>query len=148
MVRHCLLAFLLMYQMICMRKPMAVATFFEKTQYPNGTVTCALDKPSLVIPLDQLSNGDTCVAPGALCALQCLQDSDCTNYNYRNDPRTCEIYHYTPTNCSSVIGCYHAEVSYNWPYTSNLKSFLMSHNSYKRYACMRIDVLGLLHEFF
>jgi len=111
MLRHRFAALLLMSSLTCIWKPMAAAKVFEKTHYPNGTVTCALDKPSLVIPLDQLSNGDTCVAPGALCALQCLQDPDCTNYNYRNDP-TCEIYHYTPTNCSSVTGCYHAEVSW------------------------------------
>src|SRR6218665_1956710 len=111
MFRHRLAALLLMSSLTCIWKPMAAGKVFEKTQYPNGTVTCALDKPSLVIPLDQLSDVDSCIAPGALCALQCLQDPDCTNYNYRNDP-TCEIYHYTPTNCSSVTGCYHAEVSW------------------------------------
>ena len=93
---------------------MADAKFFEKTRYPNGTVACALDEPSLVIPLDQLlqslSDGDSCVPPGTLCALQCLQDSDCTNYNYRRNPRTCEFYHYTPSNCAVLTGCYHAEV--------------------------------------
>ena len=93
----------------------AFVNAFEKTQDNNGTVTCAIDDPSLVIPLDQLSpslsDPDSCVAPGALCATKCLQDSACTNYNYRAKIRTCEIFHYTPSNCAPVTGCYHAEVS-------------------------------------
>jgi len=92
----------------------AVVDAFDKTQYPNGTVSCAIDDPSLVIPLDQLSpllsDQDACVAPGALCAMKCLQDSACTNYNYRGNIKACEIFHYTPSNCEIVMGCYHAEV--------------------------------------
>jgi len=91
-----------------------VVDAFEKTHNDNGKVTCATDDPSLVIPLDQLSpllpDPDACMAPGALCALQCLQDPGCTNYNYRGKTRTCEIFHYTPSNCAEVTGCYHAEV--------------------------------------
>ena len=88
---------------------------FEKTHYDNGTVTCAIEDPSLFIPLDQLlpllPDPVSCVAPGALCAMKCLQDSGCTNYNYRGNIRTCEMFHYTPSNCAIVTGCYHAEVS-------------------------------------
>jgi len=91
-----------------------VVDAFDKTHNDNGTVTCAIDEPSLVIPLDELlpllSDPDSCVAPGALCAMKCLQDSDCTNYNYRGNFRICEIFHYTPYNCVVVTGCYHAEV--------------------------------------
>src|SRR6218665_260922 len=95
-------------------KNMVAAKAFEKTRSDNGTVTCAVDDPSFVIPLDELlpllSDQDSCVAPGALCAMKCLQDSACTNYNYRGKTRTCEIFHYTPSNCAIVAGCYHAEV--------------------------------------
>src|SRR6218665_586750 len=91
-----------------------LAEWLEKTQNNNGTVMCAIDDPSFVIPLDQLSpllsDQDACVAPGALCAMKCLQDPGCTNYNYRGKIRTCEIFHYTPSNYAPVTGCYHAEV--------------------------------------
>ena len=113
----------------------AVAKIFEKTRDPDGTVTCALDEPSLVIPLDQLyqllSNGDSCVAPGALCASQCARDPDCTSYNYRAHIRVCAFFHYTPTTCSPVVGCYHAEVSDNGIFEHFLESFYMTKDIFK-----------------
>jgi len=109
---HCILFFFVSSNLGSSWRPVVDA--FEKTHNDNGTVTCAIDDPSLVIPLDQLlpllSDQDSCVAPGALCAMKCLQDSACTNYNYRAKIRTCEIFHYTPSNCAIVAGCYHAEV--------------------------------------
>src|ERR1043165_491425 len=109
---HCILFFFISSSFGMLWRNVVVA--YEKTQDDNGTVTCAIDEPSLVIPLDQLSpllsDQNSCVAPGALCALQCLQDSDCTNYNYQRNTRTCDIFHYIPSNCAVVTGCYHAEV--------------------------------------
>src|SRR6218665_2201783 len=110
----CTVLFLIYSNFGNLSKNMVDANTFKKTRNDNGSVTCAVDDPSLVIPLDELlpllSDPDSCVAPGALCAMKCLQDSDCTNYNYRGNFRICEIFHYTPYNCIVVTGCYHAEV--------------------------------------
>src|SRR6218665_2646497 len=110
----CMCSFLISLSFAILGRNAVLAECLEKSKDKNGTVTCATDDPSLVIPLDRLlpllSDQDSCVAPGALCAMKCLQDSACTNYNYRAKTRTCEIFHYTPSNCAIVTGCYHAEV--------------------------------------
>ena len=115
MKRLCICFFLTSLSFTILCRNAVLAECLQKTEDKDGTVTCAIDDPSLVIPLDQLSpllpDPDSCVAPGALCALQCLQDPGCTNYNYKGNIRTCEIFHYTPSNCAPVTGCYHAEVS-------------------------------------
>src|SRR6218665_3649743 len=110
----CIVLFCICSNFGSLSKSPFAANAFEKTHNDNRTVTCAIDVPSLVIPLDQLfsllSDQHSCVAPGALCAMQCLQDHGCTNYNYRGKIRSCDIFHYTVSNCAVVTGCYHAEV--------------------------------------
>src|SRR6218665_2607805 len=87
---------------------------FKATRLINGTAVCAIDKPTVVIAFDQLSllSGDSnvCVPPAVQCALQCTRDESCTNFNYRDDPGQCELFHYTPTNCTIQPGCNHIQV--------------------------------------
>jgi len=86
---------------------------FKYTQNPNGTVTCALGKPSLVIPFDQLSPlpDGSCSPIGARCAWQCTLDPDCTNFNYREDQGSCDLFYYVPNICSISQDCFHMHVS-------------------------------------
>ena len=88
---------------------------YRPTQNLNGTVMCALDQPSLVIPFDQLYSlpSGSCSPIGVRCAWQCALDSNCTNFNYREDQGRCELFHYAPQNCSTVSKCNHLQVSNN-----------------------------------
>jgi len=80
------------------------AKFFKYTQTLNGTAMCALDQPSLVIPFDQLFPlpSGSCSPVGVRCAYQCALDPDCTNFNHKTDKRKCELFYYTPKNCSAL----------------------------------------------
>src|SRR6218665_62807 len=89
------------------------AKSFKYTKYLNGTVMCALDKPSLVIPFDQLSPlpSGSCSPIGVRCAWQCTLDPDCTNFNYREDQRSCDLFYYTPNICSISHECFYLQIS-------------------------------------
>src|SRR5688572_17098238 len=88
---------------------------FKYTQNLDEAVMCALDQPSLVIPFDQLPPlpSGSCSPNGVRCAWQCTLDPDCTNFNYREDERRCELFRYTPNNCSMLQECRHLQVSEN-----------------------------------
>ena len=89
------------------------AKSFKYTQNLNGTMMCALDQPSLVIPFEKLSSlpSGSCLPVGVRCAWQCTLDPDCTNFNYREDQMICELFYYTPDICSISQDCFHMHVS-------------------------------------
>ena len=96
------------------RRLFTEAKAFKATRLINGTAVCAIEEPTVVIAFDQLSllsgHFNACVPSAAQCALQCTRDDNCTNYNYREDLGRCELFHYTPTNCSVTPGCNHIQV--------------------------------------
>src|SRR6218665_223106 len=87
---------------------------FTRTSNENGTVMCATDEPSLVFGVHQLavqSTEATCVPLGMYCAWKCNMESNCTNFNYREDTKRCELFFYTPSNCTSIQFCSHEQAS-------------------------------------
>lgn len=102
---------------------------YKKTQCSNGTVVCAEGSPTATIPLDQLyaipSSSKSCLSPAVLCAWQCDQDLNCTNFNYKYYSGTCEMFHYTPTDCSITSGCHHVQVGHIKLYERIIKSNLL-----------------------
>src|SRR6218665_1866598 len=90
------------------------AKSFTRTSNENGTVMCATEDPSLVFGVHQLSvqsTGATCVPLGMYCAWKCNMESNCTNFNYREDIKRCELFFYTPSNCTSIQFCSHEQAS-------------------------------------
>src|SRR6218665_563290 len=92
------------------------AKLFKYTRNVNGTVICALDQPSTVIPFDQLSSlpSGSCSPMGVRCAWQCTLDQNCTNFNYREDQRSCDLFNYTPNICSTSQDCFHLQVGLSY----------------------------------
>jgi len=89
------------------------AKSFTKTSQENGTVMCATEEPSLVFEPHQLtvqSTEATCVPLGMYCAWKCSLEPNCTNFNYREDTNRCELFFYSPSNCTSIQFCTHSEV--------------------------------------
>lgn len=86
---------------------------FEKAATANGTLTCSTDTPSLVVKLDTLPKGSSCISPGAQCSLQCKQLPKCTSFNYRKKTRTCELFNFNPQVCAFEYGCTFYHVRYN-----------------------------------
>jgi len=87
---------------------------FVKTTDVNGTVMCATEEPSLVYDLNQLSvqsHGVTCVPPGVYCAWKCNLEQNCTNFNYIENIKRCELFFYTPSNCTSTQFCSHEQAN-------------------------------------
>jgi len=99
----------------------------------NGSVVCATEEPSLVFELHQLavqSTGPTCVPLGIYCAWKCSLEPNCTNFNYREDTKRCELFSYMPSNCTSIQFCTHSEVGLIF------KNLLGNDNlNLKRYNC-------------
>src|SRR6218665_154658 len=90
------------------------AESFTRTTNEHGTVMCATEEPSLVFEFDQLagqSTGTTCVPLGMNCAWKCDLEPNCTNFNYREDIKRCELFFYTPSNYTSIRFCSHLEVT-------------------------------------
>src|SRR6218665_201291 len=87
---------------------------FESTRFPNGKVACATGNPTKAFRLNQNQPcgecSDSCKVYGMQCAWHCSQDDGCTNYNYKEDTRMCEIFNYPPRYVSFVTGCYHFQV--------------------------------------
>lgn len=87
---------------------------FKATRFLNGTVACATNEPTKVVPLNQLYPYSKCsesaTVSGMQCAWHCTQDDNCTNYNYRADLGMCEIFHDTPSKVSFIPKCYHFQV--------------------------------------
>src|SRR6218665_1850724 len=89
-------------------------TTFERTLDSNGSTTCAISAPSLVIRIDQLVSflpEVGCLPPEVRCGWVCTRDTSCSNYNYKQGLTECEIYHYAPTICSFQQGCSHLRVN-------------------------------------
>lgn len=85
---------------------------FQMTRMSNGSQLCSNEKPSVTLYLSELppleSSSNSCLPPSVRCSWECANDPECTNFNYyETDPGICEQFHYTPTNCSSVVGCIH-----------------------------------------
>src|SRR6218665_4127879 len=92
------------------------ATSFRQTTV-NGTTTCGLAKPDLVLNLTAtseerlLSSPSNCLPPEARCAFSCSKMNGCTSYNYRADNNQCEIYFNRTMPCAHMKACSHLEVS-------------------------------------
>lgn len=92
-------------------------TSFRRTTM-NGTTTCGLVKPDLVLNLttmseEQLSPSPSSCSPPAAsrCAFSCTQMTGCTSYNYKANVNQCEIYFNRTMPCAPVKACFHLEVS-------------------------------------
>lgn len=94
------------------------ARTFRKTRLCSSDILCADEVPSVILDADQLSNAtmnssyysNSCTSFGVLCSWECASDPGCTSFNYREDVRSCELFHYTPSNCSVTPGCSHLQV--------------------------------------
>src|SRR6218665_3571949 len=87
---------------------------FVKTTDVNGTVMCATEEPSLVFESHQLSvqsTGATCVPLEIYCAWKCSLEPNCTNFNYREDVKRCELFFYSPSNHTSIQFCSHEQAN-------------------------------------
>jgi len=87
---------------------------FVKTTDVTGTVMCATEKPSLAFEPQKLavqSTGTTCVPLEIYCAWKCNLEPNCTNFNYREDVKRCELFFYSPSNCTSIQFCDHKQAN-------------------------------------
>src|SRR6218665_476144 len=80
----------------------------------SGRSLCPIDSSSASFSSDQLAvafPGSRTHHPGEmLCAWKCTNDVNCTSFNWKIGSGRCELYYYTPTNCSYSCGCLHFEV--------------------------------------
>ena len=80
----------------------------------SGRSLCPVDSSSVSFSSDQLAiafPGSGKHPPGEiLCAWKCAKDVNCTSFNWKSGSGRCELYYYTPTNCSYSCGCLHFEV--------------------------------------
>ena len=89
----------------------------EKSFIPdsrNGTtVVCVVDEvPSKVVSLASTSFAQSsCIPWSAICGSECSKEARCTNFNYRSDEETCELFFYTPLNWNQSDNCWHFRVS-------------------------------------
>jgi len=85
----------------------------------NRAVACAVDRPTMVIPLSELQVGFPPGVPDPIrCAFRCTRFGGCASFNYRQprdaliDSGQCELYTTPPTNCTIIDNyCQHYQVS-------------------------------------
>ena len=78
--------------------------FFKQVHSLDGVSTpCASDKPACSFKV-RAGRLDTS-ASGVECAQRCTTDVDCVYFNYKSDVGLCELYDWTPRNCSNQSGC-------------------------------------------
>lgn len=82
----------------------------------NGRSLCPIiDCPSVSFSSSQLAIAfptSPVHIPGEIqCAWKCTNDLNCTCFNWKGQSGQCELYYYTPANCSYSCGCLHFEVS-------------------------------------
>jgi hypothetical protein len=85
--------------------------------YNNAAAMCAVDPPTAVLPLTDVSVGIPDEVPrSVICSFGCSGYLGCLCFNYRqaqrSAPEQCEFYNYIPRNCTAdTTGlCQHYEV--------------------------------------
>src|SRR6218665_3246736 len=94
-----------------------VSAVLTRLSLTNGSSLCAVDAPSLIVPLHLdytvTSSIDaqepSCVPDALKCAWICRQGRNCTSYNQAL--RRCELYYYRPLNYAVNTTCAHYRVN-------------------------------------
>ena len=97
---------------------------FKKAAFANGTTVCAVDSPSKVLSMENISAilpvsaaaAKGCIPPSALCSYRCQMDQSCTSYNYDDTENECQLFYYTPINFKISTTCeyYQVLIFTNW----------------------------------
>src|SRR6218665_1058294 len=107
-----------------------VSAVLTRLSLTDGSSLCAVDAPSLIVPLDLgytvTSSIDaqepSCVPDVLRCAWICRQDKNCMSYNYNQALRRCELYYYRPLNYALNTTCAHYRVKSDYSYLSCLST--------------------------
>ena len=75
----------------------------------TGAILCSTEPPSSLFDVTMTSCG-TGLPPSVQCAARCSLVSNCTNFNYRDDLKQCQLYFYVPTVCTVQQTCTHFQV--------------------------------------
>jgi len=83
---------------------------FEKLVIPDAGVVCAVDTPTKILPIEEISSVPKCVPASILCSWKCHKEANCTGFNFNVTNNQCELYNYIPTNFVISATCQYFQV--------------------------------------